>query len=252
MINNIIKKKIKNNQEIICAFMRIPEPTVAEALALGGVEMIVIDNEHYIFNEESIVNIIRAAELYGSTCLVRVTKVDRGRICRLLDAGAGGILLADARDSSQVIELVQAVKYFPEGNRGVSTDSRNTHYGSAINDLAKFPSQQNQNTIIGVIVETETAVADLESILNIPELDFVSVGTMDLTYARKVPGDLLHPKVQKLKDDIYKKIINSGKVALDKAFTKTEVEMARNRGITCLYVASDMLLIRNGLKQVMD
>ena len=96
---------------------------------------------------------------------------------------------------------------------------------------------------------TATAIADLDEILKIPELDFLSVGTMDLTYACGVPGDIHNIDVQRLKMNIYQKIIGAGKTALDKTFTEEEIERGKENGIGCFYVASDMELIKKGLEQ---
>ena len=140
--------------------------------------------------------------------------------------------MADTVDSSQVRELVKAVKYPPVGERGVSTESRNNHYGLSGTGVSEFPRAQNRSTIIGAIIETATAIADLDEILKIPELDFLSVGTMDLTYACGVPGDIHNIDVQRLKMNIYQKIIGAGKTALDKTFTEEEIER-------CLLYTSD-------------
>ena len=50
--------------------LRIAEPTIAELMALCGVDIIVLDNEHYPFNDSELVNIIRAAQAGGTECLV--------------------------------------------------------------------------------------------------------------------------------------------------------------------------------------
>ena len=67
---------------------------------------------------------------------------------------------------------------------------------------------------------------------------------MDLTYACGVPGDIHNIDVQRLKMNIYQKIIGAGKTALDKTFTEEEIERGKENGIGCFYVASDMELIK--------
>ena len=244
-----VKEKMMKHQRIACAFLRIPDPSIAEVMAGEGVDLLVSDQEQYEINEETMLHIIRAAGCYGCPCLIRVSQIDREKIGRLMDGGAGGILLADTVDSSQVRELVKAVKYPPVGERGVSTESRNNHYGLSGTGVSEFPRAQNRSTIIGAIIETATAIADLDEILKIPELDFLSVGTMDLTYACGVPGDIHNIDVQRLKMNIYQKIIGAGKTALDKTFTEEEIERGKENGIGCFYVASDMELIKKGLEQ---
>ena len=248
---NKVKQKIINNEPVICAFIRIPEPSIAEIMAICGVELIVLDCEHYQFNPETLVNIIRAADIYGVSCLVRITGADPGHVCRMLDMGAAGILLADAENAEQVRKVVDAAKFFPHGHRGVSTDSRGNQFGFLV-DSRDHARYSNDNTIIFVVVETQGAVEELDEILAIPEVDIVSVGAADLSHTYGYPGEPDHPKLLELRESIYQRIVASGKMALDKAPTLEDAERAYRRGIRCFYVSSDAMLLSSGLKKVID
>ena len=59
-----VKEKMMKHQRIACAFLRIPDPSIAEVMAGEGVDLLVIDQEHYVFNEETMLHIIRAAGCY--------------------------------------------------------------------------------------------------------------------------------------------------------------------------------------------
>lgn len=244
---NTIREKIKKNQPLACAFLRMPEPSSAEIMAVNGIDLIVIDWEHYQHNSETMVNIVRAADAYGTACLVRVADVRPAVIGRLMDMGAAGIMLADAQDAQQIKELVDAVKYYPVGHRGVSTDSRAGKYGHLISDSTQYGEIVNQATVIAAIIETKSAVDDLENILSIPELDIVSVGTADLSYALGCPGQSNHPDLLRCKENVYRKILSSGKMALDKSFTEEDLRDRYNAGIRCFYVGSDMSILNKGL-----
>ena len=54
-----VKEKMMKHQRIACAFLRIPDPSIAEVMAGEGVDLLVIDQEHYVFNEETMLHIIR-------------------------------------------------------------------------------------------------------------------------------------------------------------------------------------------------
>jgi len=248
---NTVKEKIRKLEPIICAFMRIPDPSVAEIMALSGVELIVIDYEHYQFNPETLVNIIRAADIYGVSCLIRVTGVDHGQICRYLDMGAVGVFLADAENSEQIKKVVDAVKYYPAGHRGVSTDSRGSRFSSVTN-IGHHTEFFNANTIIAVVIETKSAVDDLDQILAIPEIDILSVGSADLSLAYGLTENSDQSKLLRLKHSIYKRIISSGKMALDKAATFKEARKAYDMGIRCFYITSDSVLLIETLDRIIS
>ncbi len=243
------KEKLRSGQPVICAFIRIPEPSIAEIMALCGVELLIIDAEHYQFNSETMVNIVRASDIYGMSCLVRVTNTDHDKICRFLDMGADGILLADTVDAAQVKDLVDAVKYYPIGHRGVASESRGGRFGH-LSAPDRFAMVNNNRTIIAAVIETKSALEDIDAILQVAELDIVSVGAADLSYAYGVPGQTNHPQQVALREKLYKKIVASGKTALDKAATIEAAKAAVENGVRCLYVASDTVLLNQGLKNI--
>ena len=105
----------------------------------------------------------------------------------------------------------------------------------------------NDKTVIGVIIETKSAIADLDQILALSELDFVSVGTMDLSFAFGVPGETNHPEIIEIKREIYRRVIASGKSALDKTPNQIALDEARQSGINCLYINSDTTLLKKGV-----
>ena len=249
---NPVKEKLKSGEKIICAFMRIPDPLIAEMMAASGVELIVIDCEHFQFNVETIANVIRAAQIYGTSCLMRVSEASNGwLIANSLDMGAAGILLTDAAGVQDVKKAVDAVKYYPIGHRGVCTDSRATRFGTALS-AAEHPAYFNDNTIIAVVIETKSAVEELDAILSVPEVDIISVGDADLSYAYGHPGETKHPMQIELRNEIYRKILAGHKTALDKATTPDEIRCAYNEGKRCFYITSDETLIMSGLKEIIE
>ena len=194
MLTDALRKKLESNEQIICAFMRIPDPMIAELMAVSGVELIIIDCEHFQFHVETVANVIRAADIYGCSCFVRVSVAeDRHLIANALDMGAAGILLTDAEGAGDVRKAVDAMKYAPEGHRGVCTDSRMSRFGTMVS-LQEHAAYYNHCSVLAVVIETMRSIEELDEILAIPQVDIVSVGDADLSYALGHPGDTKHPK----------------------------------------------------------
>ncbi len=247
---NKVKEKLKNGEKIICAFMRIPNPMVAEIMGVCGVELIIIDCEHFQFNIETVANVIRAAQLYDVSCLVRVNDAtDYWLMVNALDMGAAGIMLAEANGAQDVLNLVKATKYYPIGHRGVCTDSRASNYGETLSP-SEHPKYFNDNTILAVVIENKQAVAELDDILAIPELDIVSVGDADLSYAYGRPGETNHPEHIQLRNEICEKILAANKTVLEKVSETEDINRAYEAGKRCLYIATDESLLISGLKRI--
>lgn len=61
-----LKEKLKAGQVVTSIMLRFPDPSLAEMLAIQGVELVVIDNEHYAFDAQNMQNIIRAVHAAAS------------------------------------------------------------------------------------------------------------------------------------------------------------------------------------------
>ena len=84
-----LKEKLKAGQVVTSIMLRFPDPSLAEMLAIQGVELVIIDNEHYAFDAQNMQNIIRAVHSAGKLCMVRLPNVEEARIAQVLSAMAG-------------------------------------------------------------------------------------------------------------------------------------------------------------------
>ena len=71
-----IKSKMKNREVVMQVMLRLPEPVIAEVMAMSGVDFITIDGEHFGFNEETLLNLIRAVNMHGAECMLRVSELN--------------------------------------------------------------------------------------------------------------------------------------------------------------------------------
>ena len=104
-----VKQKLKNGEIVIRAFLRSSDPTSAEIMALAGVDLIVIDNEHYPFNPQRMETIIRAAETYGAECMVRVPNTEPARIAQIMDMGAIGVVVPHIESREEALDDILAI-----------------------------------------------------------------------------------------------------------------------------------------------
>ena len=58
-----IRQRLRNNDVVISAMLRFPSPAAMEIMALAGVDLVIIDNEHYPFDEETMIDLVRAADV---------------------------------------------------------------------------------------------------------------------------------------------------------------------------------------------
>lgn len=194
MRTNTTKAKLKAGETVFGCFVRYPDPSLVEVLAYQPWDFLVFDAEHGTVSPRDCENMVRAAELRGVTPLVRVTTNTPPIILRYLDTGAQGLHVPWVNSAAEAMAAVRAVKYHPEGTRGLA-GARAADYAQTI-PFDQYVIQANQETLVVVQVETAEAVERLPEIIAIPGIDVIFIGPTDLSQSYGAPGNAQAPAVQ--------------------------------------------------------
>ncbi len=167
----------------------LSDPAVTEALG-RGVDFFWIDLEHSPMGLESLQGHLIAARALGVPALVRVPAAETWFIKRVIDTGAGGVIVPQVRSAEEVRTVVRACRYQPQGDRGYGP-RRASNYG---HDTAYF-ERSNQDLFVSVQIEHIEAVRSLDDIVAVPGLDSVVLGPFDLSVSMGLAGQVAHPEV---------------------------------------------------------
>jgi len=189
-----MKRKIAQGKVALGANIQEVSIQSIEILSLLGFDYLNIDCLHSPLSLESIVQIVQTAELRGITPIVRVPQNVPEVILRYLDVGVMGIIIADMDNAEVAQKLVRAVKYPPEGDRGLG-QVRACDYGLT-ESMAEYIKSANRETMALGVVESREGIDHIEEILSTPGLDGVIIGATDLSKSLGVPGQTNHPQVQ--------------------------------------------------------
>lgn len=238
---NPLKAALRAGRPQLGSFVKFSDPAAVEILALAGFDFIVIDREHTQFGDEAMVHHIRAAHLNGLTPLVRVREFNAAAILHALDAGALGVQVPQVNSVARAREVVDAVKYPPMGRRGFAATQRSAQYGFA--DPVAYAAQSNAETLVCVYCESTEAVACLDGILEIPEVDVVFVGPADLSASLGITGRSDHPQVRATIEDVVRRTRAAGKVAGTVCRDASGAAELARRGVHYLCLDSDQGLL---------
>src|SRR5262249_57238866 len=100
------------------------DPQIVEIIGHAGFDAAFIDMEHTSFDLRDVQLMVMAAERVGITPIVRTPGFDPAFVLRLLDMGVQGIQLPHISDARAAREAVRAVRYAPQGDRGMAGASR--------------------------------------------------------------------------------------------------------------------------------
>jgi 2-dehydro-3-deoxyglucarate aldolase/4-hydroxy-2-oxoheptanedioate aldolase len=170
------------------------QPKLVEMVAWhGGFDAVWFDQEHAGLTTPQIEDAARAARGCRLDCFVRLPAADYAAVLRPLEAGAGGVMASMVRGVREVEDLLRWAKFHPRGVRGVNGSGVDGRYGAL--PAAEYFRRANEESFVAVQIETADAVADVERIAAVPDLDLLFVGPADLSQSLGLPGEWEHPRV---------------------------------------------------------
>ena len=242
---NALKAKLAAGQAVLGVWSIIPSPVVVEIFALGGMDFAILDMEHGIFDVSGLDGCIRAVEAAGGVPLVRVPGVNPSAAQWALDLGAHGIIAPQVNNAAEADTVVRMAKYAPRGTRGYNPFTRAAQYANPPDNRSGKLS--NDFSLTCVIIESESALADIDAICATPGLDVVYMGIYDLAVALGCDGDTRHPRVTTIVDSSIKRIRAAGKAAGMMVRSQQDIAAALALGANFLVYAVDTSIIRDAV-----
>lgn len=231
---NRFKAALKAGQRQIGIWCSIPDPYSVELLANCGYDWILLDTEHTPIGPSEAVTLLRAAEPYPVTAIVRPGWNDLVEIKRLLDGGAQSLLIPYVQSADEARAAVAAVRYPPRGMRGVSGLSRASRFG-AVKD---YNIRAEEEICLLIQLETLEAIEHLDEICTIDGIDGVFIGPADLAASMGHLGNASHPEVKAKIVETIQRLTAAGMPA---GFLSADQEMARAAADAgALFVAVDL------------
>jgi 4-hydroxy-2-oxoheptanedioate aldolase len=183
-MSRTLRERWKSGEVTFGAWCMIPSALVAEAMARGPVDWVLIDMQHGCMSFEMTLDMIRAIDLAGKAPIVRVPWNDPGIIGRVLDAGALGVVIPMIQSAKDAQEAVNACLYPPLGRRSFGP------IRVGLRDGAAYYVSANERIAVIPMIETREALANVDEIAAIPGVAALFVGPYDLSVALGLPpGD---------------------------------------------------------------
>jgi 2-keto-3-deoxy-L-rhamnonate aldolase RhmA len=190
----------------------IADPQIVELIGLAGFDAAFIDMEHTAFDLHDVQAMVMAAERAGVTPIVRTPGFDPAFILRLLDMGVQGIQVPHVSSAAAARAAVAAVRYPPEGERGMAAGSRAADFGKT--PLLEHMAQSNREILLACMIEDMAGVERIDEIAAVEGVDLLAVGPSDLSRSLGVSGHPDHPKLVAAIERVRAAVGNGGRVRL--------------------------------------
>lgn len=209
VFENRLKRILKEGKKTAGGWLHIGSPFTAEILSRAGFDWLMIDMEHGPGDILMLIAQLQAMNGSAVVPLVRAPWNDFVAIKRILDAGAYGVMIPYVNTKGDAEAAVRACKYPPDGIRGIAGTTRAAGFGQ---NPKPYLTKANDEILIIVQIETFQAVSNLDQIMDVPGVDVIFVGPMDLATSMGYLGEVNHPEVQSAIAVIEAKVLEKRKV----------------------------------------
>jgi 2-dehydro-3-deoxyglucarate aldolase/4-hydroxy-2-oxoheptanedioate aldolase len=246
---NPLKRALAQGRKCLGAWLQLCNSMSAEIFARSGFDFLVIDLEHAPGDFLNLLGQLHAMGKYPATPLVRAPWNDFVTIKRILDVGVHGIHVPYVNTAEEAREAARAVRYAPEGIRGIAGSPRACGYGL---DGKNYYSHANREILMYVALETPQAVENLDAMMKVEGVDGIFIGPMDLAASLGHLGDPGHAEVQKVIRSIEAKVIGSGKFLGTVAGGYEAAKELFGRGYQYVVAMSDSIELAKQSKAMVD
>lgn len=244
---NHFKRKLKSHQQI-GLWVGLADAYGTEIAANAGYDWLLIDGEHAPSDLRTTLAQLQSIAAYPSQAVVRPPIGSVQLIKQLLDIGAQTLLIPMVETVEQAELMVKAVRYPPEGGRGVGAAlARATRW----NSIPNYYATAHENICLLIQIESVTGLKNLDEILKVDGIDGVFMGAVDLSATMGYQGDPNHPKVQNAVVDAIKRIRQSGKAAGILSTQHEATQMYLELGTEFVAVGVDTSVLMNSLRELL-
>jgi 2-keto-3-deoxy-L-rhamnonate aldolase RhmA len=209
-------------------------PLLEIATQQGG-DVALIDAQHGLWDRMTLYGAVRAS---ATPVMVRTADHSPLHIGEALDSGAFGILAPSVVNADQAKAIVSAARYPPVGIRS----------GGGVTPLgAGFERyyEQAKDPLIGVMIETVEGVANASAIAAVEGVDFLFIGTGDLSFSVGC-----FPEVDERLEDACKEVFEACRFRNKPCGILTRSHEAafhrRDEGYRVVVIADDIGIVKTG------
>ena len=218
---------------------------IAKIVESTGVDFVLLDMEHSAFDGERVADVLGWFQATRVAPFVRVPQRLYHFLARAMDAGALGAMVANVENAEQAREVVKAVKYAPDGHRGVGFGTAHTGYLPV--DPVTYMREANANTTVICMIESPSGLSNVDAIAETPGVDVLWVGHFDLTQAMGIPGQFENPEFRAALRKVVAAANKAGKIAGINPGTLEQAREWMGLGFGVISWSSDVAVYRAGL-----
>lgn len=234
---NGLKQALLAGETQMGVWLGFGAPSVAELAAGCGFDWCLVDGEHSPNDPAQMIDQLRAMVGQGAAPVVRVPSAEDWILKRALDLGVQTVMVPMVESAAQATQVVRAMRYPPDGTRGVGAAlARASRYSLE----ADYVPTANAQICTIVQIESMAAVKAIPEIAKVEGVDVLFIGPADLAADMGYTGQAGAPAVDEVILSALSDIDRSGKVPGILTFNGPDAERFARAGARFLGVGADV------------
>jgi len=239
-MKDTIREAFAAGRPMIGTWAAVGDGIAAEMLGRAGLDYVALDGQHGGIDMRNLADTLRAIELGGTQTIIRVPWCVEDQIMRVLDLGAGGVIVPMVSTAEEARTAARAVHYPPLGIRS---------FGPVRN---WYPAEGDTiDPLCFVMIETAEAMVNLDAIASVEGVHGLFVGPVDLGLSSGWGLTFeMSENVFAAVDQVVEACEKHGLIPGCAALSPTNARELVERGMKFVPVGSDVAFIRQGAGEV--
>lgn len=241
-----LARRLRAGEVVHSGWCGLASPIVAEIIAREGFTAVSFDQQHGLYDMAATAQAIAAVRQAGSAPLVRMPLEEFAVASRVLDLGAEAVIAPMINTVADAQKLVAVTKFPPVGER--SWGAARAMMLAGVSDGKAYLRDANEQTLNFAMIETVTAIENVDAIAAVPGIDALFVGPSDLsiTLSKGAELDPHSAAVEAQIDKIVAAAKKARKIAGIYCATAERALACVKRGFTFCAIGSDTGFLRVG------
>ncbi|MEE8414205.1 MAG: aldolase/citrate lyase family protein [Dehalococcoidales bacterium] len=213
MKKNILRELLNAGKPTLSTRMITTSPQIVEIIGHSGVfDFIELLGEYASWTVTDLENFSRAVELFPNmSSMMKVEREPRMNITqRSLGAGLQNLLFADCDSAEETRQCIRYVRPLTPGDGGLHGSSMRRNVGYVLEGGSEDWAKAMREAVIDIMIESESALEQLDEILSVEGVDMVHFGPSDYSLSVGKPGMGKSPEVQKQHLYVIETALNKG------------------------------------------
>lgn len=246
---NTFKQALREKRAQIGFWQALASSYTVEISAAAGFDWLLLDAEHGPNDIPLLVGQLQAMKGLASHAIIRPPVGETWIIKQMLDIGAQTLLVPMVESRQHAEELVRAVRYPPNGIRGVGAALARA---SQFNRIPDYLQTANDEICLLLQIESRKGIAALDEICSVEGVDGVFIGPADLAADMNYLGKPTAPEVQAAVEKAISRIRSHGKAA---GILIGDLALARRYvglGATFVAIGNDVTLFATATARLLE